>query len=287
MGRRLIIGEEQEYARRLANYLSRHLSPDIHIHSITDPKLMTEEEKADLYLLGEDFHEEFIRLSPSFNPEEMLVLGKEEGSGDYCRLDGPAGLIPLINDRLGYAVRSQEHPREGCRLIALYAPFAGLPLRDRILPVMNPGDLYLGFQDMGPGSYDMSRLCYYIHLHEDQVLEKMESMLMREEGISFLESPPWFFDFLGLTEEDYHWFFHQLREDSSYGKIYVALGNTAVPSLEFFQEFDRVVLFDLPHQEQIHAFCGRFVQALTDRNLLSAEGIEVRDYAESRVRESF
>ena len=107
----------------------------------------------------------------------------------------------------------------------------------------------------------MSRLCYYIHLREEKVLKEMEGMLMRDEAGFYIDSPPWFFDFLGLTEEDYRWFFHLLREDSPYGKIYIGLGNTAVPSLEYFQEFDQVILLDLPHQEQIHAFCRRFDRA--------------------------
>ena len=281
-----MIGEEQEYARRLAVYLGRRLSADIHIHCFTDPGLLSVEEKADLYLLGEDFLEGLNGISPSFTGENLLVLGREEGSGDFCRLEGPAGLIPLIDAKLGYAVSVQDHPGEGSRLIAIYAPFSGLPLREWIRSELHPGDLYLGFQDMGSdaGTYDMSRLCYYIHLREEKVLKEMEGMLMRDEAGFYIDSPPWFFDFLGLTEEDYRWFFHLLREDSPYGKIYIGLGNTAVPSLEYFQEFDQVILLDLPHQEQIHAFCRRFVRAMTERRVLRPEGIEVRDYAEFRSR---
>ena len=286
MGRRIVIGEEQEYARRLAVYLGRRLSADIHIHCFTDPDLLSDEEQADMYLLGEDFLERLTGICPSFPCENLLILGRVEGSGDFCRLESPAGLVPLIDEKLGCALNLQERPREDSRLIALYAPFSGLSLRDWIRPELRPGDLYLGFQDMGSGdgTYDMSRLCYYIHLHEEEILREMEGMVMRDEAGFFIDSPPWFFDFLGLTEEDYRWFFHLLREDPTYGKIYVGLGNTAVPSLEFFQEFDRVVLLDLPGQEQIHSFCSRFVQAVTQRRVLLPEGIEVRDYAESGHR---
>ena len=64
--------------------------------------------------------------------------------------------------------------------------------------------------------FDMGSLCYYIHLHEEEIMDKMKKMLHREDGRYFLDSPSWYFDFLGLREEDYRWFFSTIKECPSY-----------------------------------------------------------------------
>ena len=128
----------------------------------------------------------------------------------------------------------------------------------------------------------MGSLCYYIHLHEEDILDKMKKMLCRERGKYFLDSPPWFFDFLGLNEEDYRWFFHILREGSDFSRIYVGLGNNAIPSLEYLGIFDRMILLDSPERERIHSFCTRFVKTAIEEGYLPESSIEVKDGSKAK-----
>ncbi|MBQ6392395.1 MAG: hypothetical protein IJH60_02685, partial [Eubacterium sp.] len=112
----------------------------------------------------------------------------------------------------------------------------------------------------------------------------MKKILRREEGIFYLDSPPWFFDFLGLQEEDYRWFFHTLKEDAGFSKIYVGLGNNAIPSLEYFSIFDHVILLDCPENKRIHRFCDRFVRTALEEGYLQESSIDVRRCTEAEKK---
>lgn len=308
--RKIFIGEEKEYARRLTNYLLGHLPADIQLHSFTGPEILIQEEEiADLYLLGEDFYDKVVALLPDFSERDIILIRNHQEEGSFSRLDPPKKLLGQICD-----FRSDRNPfwrkhSGSCQLIAVYAPFPDISLRRWIWKDMEAGDLYLGLQDMGESeallsserrerkdvsvgirmlaakgsaeeseeaATDMGSLCYFIHLHEEDILEQMKKMLHREEGIYYLDSPSWFFDFLGLQEEDYRWFFHTLKEDSDYSRIYVGLGNNAIPSLEYLSIFDRMILLDDPGREKIHRFCDRLVRTTIDEGYLPESSVEVR-----------
>ena len=313
--RKIFIGDEKEYARRLTNYLLGHLPADMQLQSFTGPEILVqEEENADLYLLGEDFYEEVMELVPDFSQRDILLIHNQQAEDGFSRLDPPRKLVRQICD-----FRSSHDPAWGkhsgpCHLVALYAPFPDISLRRWIWKEMEAGALYLGLQDMGETEIpmpsgrrerrdypvgirrlagkdfdaeseeavpDMGSLCYYIHLHDEDILDKMKKMIHREEGKYFLDSPPWFFDFLGLQEEDYRWFFHTLREDSGFSRIYVGLGNNAIPSLEYLSLFDRMILLDSPGREKIHRFCARFVKTALEEGYLPESSIEVKDGSET------
>lgn len=312
--RKIFIGEEKEYARRLTNYLLEHLPADIQLQTFTSPELMIrEEEMADLYLLGENFYGRILELVEGFSERDIILISSHETVEGFSRLDPPGKLVRQICD-----FRESRDPfcrshKESCQLIAVYAPSPDISLRRWIWREMEAGDLYLGLQDLGETGTtmplekrerkefplgirpfsgrevtgepeysvpDMGSLCYYIHLHEEGILDKMKKMLRREEGKYYLDSPPWFFDFLGLQEEDYRWFFHTLKEDAGFSGIYVGLGNSAIPSLEYFSIFDRLILLDCPENEKIHRFCDRFVRTAMEEGYLAESALEVRDCAE-------
>ena len=309
MARRLVIGGEEEYVRRLTAYLMNHLSAEVLIRSFTEPGLLAEgEEKADLYLLEEAFYKECSGIDPAFSGDRILILGEEEGEGRFCRYERPGKLVSLIDQRLLSTRADRRETGVRGRLTAVYAPFSGISLREWIMPRMMPGDLYLGLQDMGPAGLqqespadrrdrhpfsfsvredrsvekgaDMGDLCYYIHLREEPLFEKMDRMVRCEDGRFYLESPPWFFDFLGLTEEDFRWFYQRLKEKTSPGETYVGLGNCAVPSLEIFRLFDRLILLDLPGEEMIHGFCRRLARVLEEDGRVPHLKIEMTEYVE-------
>ncbi len=309
VAKRLVIGGEGEYVRRLSGYLMNHLAGEVLIHSYTDPGLLAErEQKADLYLLEETFYKGLVMINPVFSGDRVLILGEEEGEDRFCRYDRPYRLVSRIDQRLfsSCGERKESGGRNG--LTAVYAPFSGMSLKDWIMPRMNPGDLYLGLQDMGPEvltqetggerkgrhpfsfssredrtdeeSEDMRDLCYYIHLREESLFEKLDRMVRCDEGRFYLESPPWFFDFLGLTEEDFRWFYLHLKDKAFSGEIYVGLGNSAVPSLEIFRLFDRLIILDFPGKELIQSFCLKLVRTLEEDGTAPLLKIEMMEYME-------
>ena len=288
--KKIFIGEEKEYARRLTNYLLGHLPADIQLQTFTCPEiLLREEEIADLYLLGVDYYEKILELEADFSERDIILIRKDKTEEGFSRLDPPYKLVRQICDFRESCNPLWRKNSESCQLIAVYAPSPDISLRRWIWREMEAGDLYLGLQDMGETEEalpsekrdDMGSLCYYIHLHEEEISEKMRSMLRREEGKFYLDSPPWFFDFLGLQEEDYRWFFHTLKEDAGFSKIYVGLGNNAIPSLEYFSIFDHVILLDCPENKRIHRFCDRFVRTALEEGYLQESSIDVRGCTEA------
>ena len=310
--RKLFMGEEKEYARRLTNYLLGHLPADIQLQAFTSPEiLLREEEIADLYLLGVDFYEKLLELEADYSERDIILIRKDKTEEGFSRLDPPDKLVRQICDFRESCDPLWRRHSGSCQLIAVYAPSPGISLRRWIWGEMEIGDLYLGLQDIGEAEIimsiekkefpvgirafsgknpaeeselsvpDMGSMCYYIHLHEEEILDKMKKILRREEGIFYLDSPPWFFDFLGLQEEDYRWFFHTLKEDAGFSKIYVGLGNNAIPSLEYFSIFDHVILLDCPENKRIHRFCDRFVRTALEEGYLQESSIDVRGCTEA------
>ena len=66
----------------------------------------------------------------------------------------------------------------------------------------------------------MGDLCYYIHLREEHVMDRMRDMLVREEDIEVLHPPDMYFYLRELTKEDYIWFFDKVRKEGHTGKYF-------------------------------------------------------------------
>ena len=277
--KRIVIGEEQEYARRLTDYMIRHLSAEVRVYSFTMPELMMQcEESMDLYILGKSFYEETICLDPKFEQSAVILLTESEEEDCFCRWKSPDLLVTLIEERLKLRGRGREDSRSGAGLIAVYAPSSDIDIKRWIWKELQPGNLYLGLEDIGDifSHHDMSELCYFIHLHEEDILSELHKMVCVEDGIYYLDSPAWFLDILGLQEEDFLWFYELMRRQKDYPLVYVGLGHTAVTSLDYFKAFDRIILLDLPDQEKIHSFCDRFFYTMTEEGYLTGDKIEIR-----------
>ena len=97
--RKIFIGDEKEYARRLTNYLLGHLPADMQLQSFTGPEILVqEEENADLYLLGEDFYEKVMELVPDFSQRDILLIHNQQAEDGFSRLDPPRKLVRQICD---------------------------------------------------------------------------------------------------------------------------------------------------------------------------------------------
>lgn len=288
--KKIAIGDEQEYCRRLSDYLMRHLPPYMRVYSFSSPKhLIDYKDRADIYLLGEEFYEILCEMDSSFHKENILLLGKEKGENSFCRMDKPEKLVRYLEDRFSSIQKEQKNIGQEHHITAIYAPFSDISLKDWVWPMMQTGDLYLGFEDVGdtigvqagisqdgkeePG---MTELCYYIRLHEEEILTELKGMIRSKEGRFYLDSPAWYFDMLGLEEEDYHWFFQQMKEKSDFMDLYVGLGHASIPSLEYFKQFDRLILLEKVQREKTHRFCDRLATVLAEEEYMGRDRIERR-----------
>ena len=84
-------------------------------------------------------------------------------------------------------VEGREEGREAARtrLTMIYSPVYEEKLKEIARSFMKEGDVYIGAEDLGykenisaygQGS-DMGDLCYYIHLREEHVMDRMRDML--------------------------------------------------------------------------------------------------------------
>ena len=308
--KKIIIGDEQEYTKRLSDYLMRHMPSDVRIYTFsTAQHLLEDKNQADLYLFGEDFYEEFCKLGGDLKDSDICILSKEPGKQGFCRMDSPARLVSLLLQRLSMTQNKQMSEDKAHRLIAVYAPFSEMSLKDWVIPMMHPGDLYLGFEDVGEAirqrtsarernplfsdgnniikmskkveamavkKTDMTELCYYIRLHEKDVMTHLDQMVCTQDGRFYVDSPPSFFDTLGLQEKDYRWFLEYLKAESVYTDIYIGLGAASIPSLEYFQIFQGLILLDQIRREKVHLFCDKLVDLLVSENYMEASMIERR-----------
>lgn len=269
--RTIIIGEKGEYGRRLVRYLENHLSLSIRVYQFTTmERFLSFKGTVGIYLLDEEFFEELPQeWKDSFKKEKSLILlTLQEEEGNFCKYHNPEELLCQIMERLSEACDFVHQRREsGARpqITMIYSPIYEENLLGIARTFMKPGDLYLGAEDLGyvpesqnvHGREDMGDLCYYIHLREENVLDILEGMLVKEGEISMLPSPDMYFYLRELTEQDYEWFFEKIKREGSYREVFWGAGNGFVSNLEVMHYFDRVILVDSRENLRQNYFCDR------------------------------
>ena len=259
----IMIGEEGEYGRRLVRYLETHLSTAIRVyHFTTTESFLAFKERADIYLLDEAF---FQRLSEEkqnvlLREKRLILLTAQEEEGTFCKYHNPKKLLDRLSrfsdemeDLASREDRREEERVEGreegretarTRLTMIYSPVYEEKLKEIARSFMKEGDVYIGAEDLGykenisaygQGS-DMGDLCYYIHLREEHVMDRMRDMLVREEDIEVLHPPDMYFYLRELTKEDYTWF------------------------------FDKIILLDSRENIRLNLFCDRLEKVLNLRS---------------------
>ncbi len=280
----MIIGEEGEYGRRLRKYLETHWTGSLRLHSFTSPEtLRTSEDKADCYLLDEDFFQkiqEEEELPPDFR-ERCIVLADEQREGCFCRYHPADELIRMIEERRSL-LEAACGGRTGGTVTALYSPVFEPELARIASSCMKTGDLYLGMEDVGDvfcGESNMGDLCYFIGLKSREMAEQVRETAEEKNGIWYVHSPSLYFDLLELEPEEYQWFFQCLKECGQYGDIYVGLGSGIFSHLPLEKLFDRLFLIDSRNQERRHISCDCIEQAL------QSESRRFRGVCERKYRE--
>lgn len=271
--KKIAIGEEQEYARRLAAYLMHNASEELMVYCFTSPELLRDyTEDADLYVLNEEFYKALERMDYELEKERLILISGEDKAGTFFRWDSPRKLIYRI-DRHFARIEKKNRTSEEHKIITVYAPANGMDIREQAMTYMKTGDLYLGFEDYNDhseGSYHMAEICYYLHLREEGILDIIDRNISMQEGRCFVDSPCWFFDFMGVTEEDYVWLFDRLKQQKEYGDIYIGMGNAAVNSLNYFQSVDKLILLE---QDSCRRFCDHLAEALVKDGYMKEEQI--------------
>ncbi len=263
--KRIIIGEEGEYGRRLARYLEGKLPDRIRlVHCSREDYLPQPGDQGDIYILGDAFYE---RLQQDKNWSErgagMIHLTYEEDEGDrtFCRYHAPGELLDQIRKRTFPAIREEDGYKSlNSPILGLYSPVYEEAMMKIAAGYLTEEDLFLGLEDLGEGKRqepDMGDMCYYIHLREEKILSVMEGLLQKGESFRYLNSPAMYFYLRELTPEDYQWFFSKLRSSGTYGKVMFAMGNGFASDPAVFSMFDRMILVDSREIERQHRFCER------------------------------
>ena len=283
----IVIGEQGEYGRRLRNYLETHWEGSLRLNSFTKPEaLLTSEEKADCWLLDEDFFrilQEKQELWPDIR-ERCILLSDEEKEGSFCRYHPPAALVEMIKERQRTLSADGSGTGESCMVTALYSPVFEPELAAIAASCMETGGLYLGMEDIGtavPGRGNMGDLCYFIGLQSEDILSRVRETAREEDGIWYVDSPGLYFDLLELTEGEYQWFFRSLKESGEYAEIYVGLGSGILGTLPLNALFDRFLLIDSDQHERQHTACDHLERALR------SESRRFRGSFERRRQEEF
>lgn len=277
----IIIGEGGEYGRRLVRYLENHLSVSIRVyHFTTVEAFLLFEDSADIYLLEQSFFRELPEDKQAFFKEQskLVLLTEQEEEGAFCKYHNPRELLDRLEDLSG-AVRSFSETEEDAvqsatRLTIVYSPVYDGELKRIAQSLMKAGDVYIGAEDLGYGekfsehrvSGDMGDLCYYIHLREENILSRLQELLLTEDGIEVLYPPDMYFYLRELTREDYLWFFDKVRRESSYREVFWGAGNGFVADLDLLRCFDRIILVDSKENMRQNLFCNRLEKIINIRS---------------------
>jgi len=268
--KRIIIGEEGEYGRRLTRYLEGKIPERIRlIHCTREDFLPVPEEGGDLYILGDTFYEQFQREEEwvSARPDLIhLTYEDSQKDRDFCRYHAPGELLdqirnrgrPLLQEEAGY------HP-VSTAIVGLYSPIHEEHMLEIAEHFLSDQDIFLGVEDLGEGirqEPDMGDLCYYIHLREEKILSVLEDLLRQGDGFRYLNSPAMYFYLRELTSDDYQWFFSRLRTSGKYGTVMFGMGNGFSSAPSVFSMFDRMILIDSRTMERQHRFCERMCEFL-------------------------
>lgn len=267
----IIVGEKGEYGNRLVRYLENHLPASARIRRFTGAQhFVCGREEGECYLFDELFYEELSEEQKSIlsGKEKVILLSLEEKEGYFCKFHNPAELLermqlPCVRENAAYGTGSDRE-----RMFSvIYSPIFEENLRDMAREFMEPGDLYLGVEDLGVSGKncaDMGDLCYYIHLREENILKILGEMVSEENGIIFLDSPDMYFYLRELTREDYQWFFDQLKKESVYGDVVLGAGNGFINNPGVFRQFDRVILVDSRDNARQTLFCDHIEHILRE-----------------------
>ena len=263
--KRIIIGEEGEYGRRLTRYLERKLPERIRlVHCTREDYLPVPEEGGDLYILGDPFYEQVLSEEKWISAQpDMIHLTYEDSQKDrdFCRYHAPRDLLDQIRSRGQPALQEEAgYKPVSTAILGLYSPVHEEHMLEIAAHYLSEKDVYLGVEDLGEGirqKPDMGDLCYYIHLREEKILSVLEDLLQQGEGMRYLDSPAMYFYLRELTLDDYQWFFTRLRTSGRYGKVMFGMGNGFSSDPSVFSMFDRMILIDSRNLERQHRFCER------------------------------
>lgn len=269
------IGDEEEYTARLVRFLEEALPECIHVVSHTNPESFIRNMSSQTcYVTGEEFWKKCLILLnrdgqasaekvSSFN---HIIISDREEEGTFYRYHSPSRLVEMIEKN--WEKNSEDlHKKEekSHRLIAIYTPIYDEDMMTIVQHFMEEHSLYLGLEDMGDElneKGDVSDLCYYIRLRDEQIFDRIKEIRRSENSRYFVDSPPIYYDFAELSDEDYRWFFQKYKKEGGYPAIYLGVGCAAVHNAEFFQHFDQVIIVDSRVNSKQHSFCKRFTRII-------------------------
>ena len=292
----IAVAEGGEYGRRLVRYLENHVPPSVRIYHYTRPDtLLTMKSDADYYLVDSSYATVSDRLTESEDNSMFPIVEKsghrilitdEKQEGAFCRTEPPAKLLNMMGITMDKESNPEKNMLKTCKITAIYSPVYEDRLATIAMTLMKEGDLYLGFEDLGPGfdhKANVGDLCYYIHLRDDHILDTMEELCDHSTGIYRLDSPDLFFCLKELTIEDYRWFFDRIRMSKRFAGVFLGIGNGMIANPAIFELFDSILLLDSVERDRQHALCGRLKQALTS-DTIDYRG-EIREYYPEQIPE--
>lgn len=278
--RTIMIGEKGEYGRRLVRYLEIHLPAATRVyHFTTVESFLLVKDVADIYLMEQDFFEKLPEERSVFLKKEckLILLAEQERADAFCKYHNPQELLEWLEKLSGEVRDLQESSEENekgvriqTRLTIVYSPVYDGQLKTIAQSLMKAGDLYIGAEDLGYKEAfsgermngDMGDLCYYIHLREEDILSRLQELLIKEEDIEVLYPPDMYFYLRELTKEDYLWFFDKVKKESHYRDVFWGAGNGFVADLDLLRCFDRIVLIDSRENERQNIFCDRLEKVM-------------------------
>lgn len=286
---RIVVGEPGEYGNRLVDYLETHIREPVRILRFTQPEAFAQcEESADIYILDEMFAGALFGGEVPVDREKLIYITEKESGEDYCRYQLPGRLLDMIEERLAAPETGKPASKAAQKVCGLFSPVFEPALREIAMTCMEPGDLYLGMEDIGSAekSSNMSDLCYYIRLREERIMQRLKEMARQEQGLFYVESPDFYLDLLELTPEDYRWFFSKLKKESVFSHVYVGLGCVAAGNRELRSFLNRIILLDSRGNGRQHSFCERMERFLSNAGNDSFKGECSRIWREDVFHES-
>lgn len=290
----IAVCDESEYGKRLMKYLESHIGPSYRIHCFSEREsFLSWKEEADLYIMEEGF----LERTDLFKDKRLITLSNDIKEGGFCKFRAPRELIEIIEDSFRQTmtieipkVRAEaEIPAKeevappvqksfDAEIIGIFMPVHINSIDEILKKYKRERTLVISMEDLNYMDYghpNASDLCYYIHIREEDIFQRITGIVFHYDEIDWIRSPDIFFDLGELKTEDFLWLFERIEVQEEYDSVIFCLGFSALREAGLLSCFKKLILIDIEGFAALSHLTRQMKEMLSKDTDISGERIEV------------
>ena len=252
-----LAGRESGFLHRLMDYVNGRSEAEVFLCTREDSFLseIQRREPAVMFCM-----EEFARDMDLPVPRVDFVLEQEREDGIYQFQPAP-DLYKEMKKYIWKEAPRRRVPEGGQQIVAVYSPLGRSGKTSFACAYARAHSFfYLCMEEYGIKTNDFCAeggLLYHIKNRRADIVSYMMSLAEEWEGIQIIGAPTVFTDSRWMEEEDFSWFFSQIRGDRRMPSVIVDFGSSTLVDFEILDLFDRVflpILTGHTEERKLHQF---------------------------------